>query len=531
MSNTPTTTVSAVRKMGAADVLDTIANLSNDEVFTPPKLANQVLDLLPKHVWSDSSLKFLDPCVKTGVFLREIVKRLMVGLKDEFPDVVERREHILRNQIYGIAITELTALMSRRTVYCSSDATREPNPDFPENCYSAVKFDEPEGNIAFPLVGHNWPEKKGIIAPSTSCAVCGAKYSDFTGDDREGMENYAYPFIHMDIQEIFGEMQFDVVIGNPPYQIGKNSADKNNAARSIYQCFVEKGDSLRPRYLSFIIPSRWMNGGRDEVSTVRDVVFGSGKTRHLVDHRFEGDIFPGVKVPGGVCYFLLDRQYTGGFEYTYHSAEFTGSVSNVENPSQNFYRDPRSSSIINKVKSKCIDSMNTVVSSQKPYGLRNNFPAQPGRLHNSVEVITSSGIEYADADLIRDPMSNLCKYKIFLSKTTSENGGKINSDGARRLFSRIIVGEPNQVCSETYLAIGSYDEENSANNMMQFLRTRFVRYLAGCRIDTQNISKDKFDLIPLLDMSRSWCDAELFEFFDLSIEEIELICSTIKEMP
>ena len=122
------------------DVLSCLANLSNDEVFTPPEIANQMLDMLPKGIWSDPNTTFLDPACKSGVFLREIAKRLIKGLEDEIPDLDERLEHIFKKQLYGIAITELTSLLSRRSTYCSK---------YPNSRYSVVEFDSAEGNIRY----------------------------------------------------------------------------------------------------------------------------------------------------------------------------------------------------------------------------------------------------------------------------------------------------------------------------------------------------------------------------------------------
>lgn len=272
------------------DVLETIAHISSDEVLTPPKLANRVLDLLPAHIWHDPRIKILDPAVKSGVFLREAAKRLMVGLADVIPDVTARREHIMRKMLYGIAITELTALMSRRSLYCASDATREKNPAAPENCYSAVIFETADGNIAFPETDHAY-DVRG------KCRVCGANRGDLDGADRAGRENHAYPFIHRTIEEIFGEdMQFDVIIGNPPYQL--KDGGHGASASPIYQLFVEKAKALEPRYLSMIIPARWYAGGKGLDEFRAEMLKDEGMAV-LVDIPDAAEAFPGVEIKGG----------------------------------------------------------------------------------------------------------------------------------------------------------------------------------------------------------------------------------------
>ena len=225
------------------DILNCLANLSSDEVFTPPNIATKMLDLLPQELFSDPNAKFLDPFSKSGVFLREIAKRLLKGLESQIPDLQERIDHIMHHQLYGIGITELTAYISRRSLYCTARANSK---------HSVTHFPDEDGNIFFEEISHTWDKNR-------KCTYCGVNEKDFGDEIREGLSKYAYPFIHN--LNPYENMNFDVIIGNPPYQMNVG-IEKKNFAIAIYHKFIQQAIKLKPRYLCMIVPSRWFAGGR-----------------------------------------------------------------------------------------------------------------------------------------------------------------------------------------------------------------------------------------------------------------------------
>jgi len=462
------------------DVLSCLANLSSDEVFTPPNIANQVLDMLPAEIWRDPGITFLDPAIKTGVFLREIAKRLMTGLEDQIPDRQERINHIFTRQLFGIAITDMTALLSRRSVYCSKKANGK---------YSVcTAFERPEGNIVFSRMIHEWEGER--------CKYCGASLHEYDRDP--SLESHAYQFIHTENpQEIF-EMKFDVIIGNPPYQL--SDAGFGRSASPIYQIFVEQAKKLSPRYLTMIIPSRWFAGGKG-LDQFRYNMLNDDRLRKLVDYEDANEVFPGVDVAGGICYFLWERDSHGLCEVTnVKNGEETVSTRKL-NEFKVFIRHAQSLPILRKVLAKQEKKISEQATSRKPFGLATTERPQK---NGDIILYWQKGEGPYNRNEIRVGIEMIDTWKVITSRTGHEHAGNPGKDGKRRILSKIVLLPPGTICNETYIVIGSYKNKTEAENLVAYMKTRFFRFLLSLLVVSQDITKDNYSFVPALDMGIRW---------------------------
>lgn len=424
------------------DILTCIANLSSDAVFTPPILVNQMLETLESawltnnhgaNIWEDPTVTFLDPFTKSGVFLREIVRRLVNGLESAIPDLQSRIDHILTNQVFGIATETLTAHLSRRSVYCSKWANGK---------YSITKaFDDPDGNIWFKRVEHTWANRKKVqqVNPVTAitevvedigsgrCKYCGASEAEYGRSD--DLESYAYAFIHTDdiearVAEIFGDnMKFDVIIGNPPYQLS-DGGGKGSSASPIYQRFIEQAKTLDPRLLLMVVPSKWFSGGKG-LDEFRATMLNDRRLRRLVDFPDSREAFDGVDIAGGVNYFLWDRDHEGKCRVDTVSNGVSISVERELNEYEIFVRDNRTLDIIKRIEASEDKSFAEMVSARLPFNLDSNNRSKEGDLY-----LYASG---EDGRIGRDQVSKgadlIDRWKVLVSKTSSEHAGQTDKSG------------------------------------------------------------------------------------------------------
>jgi site-specific DNA-methyltransferase (adenine-specific) len=528
------------------DVLSCLANLSNDEVFTPPEIVNKMLDMLPQELFESSETTFLDPCCKTGVFLREIAKRLLKNQMPGYEKVIEsinqkaendeelstddvcfKKElqqtidHIFHKQLFGIAITEMTSLVSRRSVYCSKS---------PNYKYSISHFDNAEGNIRFKRINHTWVNGK--------CKFCGANEEQYSRG--ESLETHAYEWIHTENPEGIFNMKFDVIISNPPYQLSDGSGGSTDAAMPIYQKFIEKAFVLQPKYASMIVPSKWMVGGRG-LQNFREKMMNNKNIRFIYDYEDSSECFNGLHIDGGVNYFLWDRDYKGVTEYVYKPKNEKEIKTKRYLKTENFdiiIRDSRRQSIIEKATIEN-NSFTKIVSPRKPFNINTdlfNCPNKYPELNlkekiysNSVLIWGVKGLKggakriqgFVKKDAIQKNIQWVSKYKLFISKAYSTDAIE---------FPKLIEADQNVICTETFLVIGPFDNKYEQQNCLSYTETKFFKTLLFFGRGTMQVSQEVFRFVPLQDFSKPWTDEELYKKYKFTQEEIDFIESMIRPM-
>ncbi len=498
------------------DVLETLAQLPNDEVFTPPKLANAMLDILPAHVWSEPGYRWLDPATKSGVFLREIARRLMVGLADWEPDGAKRREHILRNMIYGAAITQMSGEIARRSLYQTKNATGSDIKD-PALADLVVHFDTADGNVPFVPTEHTLDKAEKF------CVICRAPATLI----RENREVFAYSFLHgtYPTKEL-ADMKFDVIVGNPPYQIGMDDGKGNRTANitPLYNLFVEKAIAMDPQYVLMITPSRWFTSGHG-LTEYRQRMMNDRRLRKLVDNPKLYDVFPQAEIKGGVSYFLWDRAHDGDCEF---STRIEGVVRDsatrdLRQGVDVILRDNFAAGIVQKIASDPYSkgSLADFVSASDPFGasLKTNYRgAQETPFSGSIPLVYVNKIGYITRDQLERNQAWVDKWKVLIPKAGDGHGRE-----PAYVLGEPIALAPGSACTQSYLVAGTFDTREETENYAYFMTSKFCRFLVLQRKISQDLTPSRFGFVPMLDMTRRWTDADLYDQFKLTDDEIAYI--------
>lgn len=337
--------------------------------------------------------------------------------------------------------------------------------------------------------------------------------------------------------EIEEKMKFNAIVGNPPYQINDGSGAAEDSAVPIYNKFVDIGRKIAPSHLSMIMPSKWMVGGRG-LKTFRDSMIKDTSLKELYDYEDSSYCFPNQHIDGGICYFLWEKDYDGLVNNTFisNTGEKNKSLHSLNNKFFDYIiRDNRILSILEKVSEE--RSFSDLVSNVRPYGIRGYLFNEPERYPDSnlqsepfdgcVKIYGVKGIKggarrqvgYISPVIITSGEDSVGKHKLFF--TTSYSTGAINPP-------EVIIAEPNEICTETFLIIGPFETKEEKMNCLSYIHTKFFKYLLYYGKGTMHVTKSVFGLIPLQDWSKSWSDAELYKKYNLTNEEIKRIEKLVK---
>lgn len=500
-------------------MLDAIAQIDNEKVITTSSTVRKIVDLVSPEIWRNPNARILDPMTKGGEYLKECALRLWDGLKGTIPDKNERRRMILHECLYGMATEEICAQISRRTVYCAEDAT---------NHRCIERFERREGNIIFQQCKHTY-DKIG------KCTACGC---------RKNKENdqYAYPFLHMDPPfriERNEKMEFDLIIGNPPYQL--MDGGHGPSASPLYHKFWQRAVDINPREIVMVIPARWYTGGRG-LDDFREAMLRDKHIEELHDFLDSGECFPDNKIAGGVCFIKWKRNHQGDCLITQHhqSREYPEQKRRpLDSGFGIFIRKEMDVNMARKIVERITETgegtLDQVVSAARPFGLRTYYKGKKKGKYallcrNSISNWNnpnSSTRRYVDLKDITSGKGLIDKWKIAIS-AASGAGKQYDKTGRRSILSVVETLKPEEICTETYLTIGPYKNKKETELMKKYLDTKFVRYLIGVKTHTQHFKQATFSLVPNIGHKKEWTDEMLYNRYDLSEAERKEIEQSIK---
>ena len=323
-------------------------------------------------------------------------------------------------------------------------------------------------------------------------------------------------------------MTIDAIIGNPPYQV-MDGGGNGSSAVPVYQRFVDIAKKMKPCYISMIMPAKWYTGGKG-LDDFREEMLNDKRITFIADFDDSRLLFPTADIAGGVCYFGWTAQHQGLCTFVSHKDNSTAYSKRNLSENDVFVRDMIAYEIINKVKALNEVTMDCVVFSRNPFGFASNSDFSTRQSNDTIRIFTSKGWAFVKKTDISYNEGLVGKWKVIMSKAGAEHAGQSDANGMKKVISRISVISPQEICSESYLLLSCFDNKEEAVNQTTYMKTRFVRFLLAAILLTQNIAKDKFQLIPVQDFTRPWTDIDLYKKYALTAEEIAYIEGTIKPM-
>jgi len=362
---------------------------------------------------------------------------------------------------------------------------------------------------------HTWQNGK--------CAYCGASKEIY--DREEELDTYAYNFIHTEKPEEIFNMKFDVIVGNPPYQLSDGGAQ--SSATPIYQKFIEQAIKLNPRYLTMIVPARWYSGGKG-LDDFRTAMLNDKRLSEIHDFPETSDVFPGLNIRGGVCYFLWENDYNGDCKITTHKGDTIGKTITrplLEKGNEVFIRYNEAISILNKIKVKKENSFSKYVSAHKAFGLRTYVKGKKASFNGSIKLYQNGGVGYIKrVDVIKNSHW-IDEWKVIVPYASP---GMDNYP--HLILSKPIISAPGSCSTETYLVVGPFGSELICKNVRSYMLTRFFRFLILLLKPSQHVTQKTYAFVPTQNFSESWSDEKLYKKYGIDQEEIQFINSLIRPM-
>lgn len=395
-------------------------------------------------------------------------------------------------------------------MYCSKTANGK---------YSICEtFTNEQGNIHYERMQHTWQGSK--------CSYCGASQEVYDREDT--LELYAYNFIHIDKPENIFKMKFDVIVGNPPYQMS-DGGGRDSGAISLYHKFIEQAKKLNPRYLSMIVPARWYSGGKG-LDEFRDEMLKDKRLAQIHDFPETSDCFPGLNIRGGVCYFLWDREHKGDCTITNYKNGTILSTSKrplLEPKSDVFVRYNEAIEILRKVKKFNEKTFDETVSARKPFGLDSNFSGFKKSRTDKHNILL---YRFGDNGFVSEEQVIKNKHWVKEIKVLVSKASPGGDSYPHQIISKPIVANKISCSTETYLVVGIYKNKKIAENVAKYMHTRFFRFMMSLIKNTQNISRGVFAFVPIQDFNEEWTDEKLFAKYGITKSEIEFIDTLIRPM-
>lgn len=479
----------------------------NGEVFTNEREVKAMCDLVNTEINNVES-RFLEPTCGEGAFLTEILRRKLNTVNQKYGQVSQdciKYSIVAIASLYGVDILQDNVEICRQKLY---NIWHREYPDADKQICDTVILILNKNIICGDILVRKQSNEEQI------------KFIKWIFNDDNLLKPCEYELSKMVCEN--SDFRFDVVIGNPPYQIMDGGGKAS--ATPIYNLFVEQAKELSPKFITMIIPSKWFSGGKG-LEKFRTSMLNDDRIRVLVDYTDSKDCFSGVDVAGGVCYFLWDRDNRGKCKVTNIVNDRESVSERYLNEHKVFVRYSDSVSIINKVDMFKEPTMDNMVSARCPFGLPSNTtPEENGDLR----LRCNKGFGKISSEKITKGEDVVDKWKVLTSHVSYDHAGRPGKDGKRRVISVIEVVPPMTVCTDTYLVVGSFDNKEYAENLKTYLSTKFVRFLIAQVALAQQISRGVFAFVPVQDFSLAWTDEKLYAKYALTKEEINFIESTIK---